>query len=300
MHNHDYELIMALAEGSLDPAAEASARAEIEVCPECAQDLELQVVGFEALQALPPAGLTELEAARLHRDLRRDLGITRQEARQPAARSRLPLAALGTAAAVLVAVVLVGPGLNLIGGGDSSSDTTTVVAATDAAAATTAAPALGAGSDEAQEGASSPDSIAAAEVAPAVAPTTAAPATTMVTTTGSVVLETDRFAYFLDDADLEALRDGLAASSFEEDSARSQALRVAGGSIVEEDFGAAEACIELTLSSEDNFLEGFQLARGQYDGREVLLIVYLAEALEESALIAHAADNCEELDRAGP
>ncbi len=300
MHNHDYELIMALAEGSLDPAAEASARAEVEACPECAQDLELQIAGFEALQALPQAGLTELESARLHRDLRRELGITKHEARPPAARSRLPLAALGTAAAVLVAVVLVGPGLNLIGGADSSSDTTSVVAATEAAAATTAAPALGAGTDEAREGLSSPDAVADAEQAPTAAPTTAAPAATIVTTTAPPLLDSDRFAYFMKDVDLEALREEMTSFSFEEDAARSEALRMAGDSILEEDLGAAEACIALTLTSEDNFLEGFQLARTQYDGREVLLIVYLAEDLEESALIAHAADNCEELDRAGP
>jgi hypothetical protein len=290
MHNHDYETIMALAEGSLDPVAAAAARTAIDACPECARDLELQVAGLQALKALPAAGLTEMESARLHRDLRRELGIATPQARQPAARRRMPLAALGTAAAVLVAVVLVGPGLNLIGGAsDSTTDSTVFAAATTAAAQTTAAPeaALAPAEDLTSDG-------AAESQAPVAEATT--------TSAAGGAAESERlYAYFREqNPDLDALRDDLADFGFDENVGRSNALQQADDSILEDDLAAVAACINGTLSSEDTFLEGFQLARGLLDGREVLLVVYLAEDPENSALIAHAADNCEELARAGP
>lgn len=297
MHHHDYELIMALAEGALDPAAAASARAEVESCAHCSQDLELQLEGLGALQGLPRAGLTELESARLLRDLRRELGIAPQQARQPTARRRLPLAALGTAAAVLMAVVLVGPGLNLIGGGDSA-DSPEIAAATTSAAATTAAPTAGADMRAPQEGNSLADELAEAAPVTTSAPTAAAPSTTAI---AQAVVESDLFAYFGEEnPNLEEIRDDLVLNSFDVPALRSQLLRQSDDSIPEEDFGAATACIQLTLTSEDNLTEGFQVARGRIDGREVILIVYLAEVIEESALIAHAADTCEVLERAGP
>jgi len=298
MHNHDYELIMALAEGTLGPAAAASARVEIDACPECAQDLELQIEGLRALQELPTASLTELESARLHRNLRRELGIARPREQQPVARRRLPLAALGTAAAVLVAVVLVGPGLNLIGGADSSDAPDIVAATAEASRATTAAPAVG--QDLFEAGESVTEGAADAAAAPTAAPTTAAPGAT-TTTIEAAVEEAQLQAYFRDEsADLNALREDLADMKFDEGAARSYALRLADDSILADDLTFGEACIAITLSSENDFLEGFQLARGRIDGREVLIVVYLAEDPEEFAVIAHAADNCEVLGRAGP
>lgn len=294
MHNHDYELVMALAEGSLEPAAAASARAEIEACPECAADLELQVEGLRALQALPAAELTELEAARLQRSLREELGLRRPEARRPAPRRRLPLAALGTAAAVLVAVLAVGPGLNLIGGSDSSDTAEFSAATTAAAATTTAAPAAALDMTDSAE---IENGLAGGDPEPAEAPTAEAtfPSTTAVRG------ETRLFAYYGEgDLDLFALRGELEANAFDGSATRSQMLRQADESLTEDDAGAAEACIALTLSSEEDFLEGFQLALGNIGGREVLVVAYLTDSPEESTVVAHAADNCEELGRAGP
>ena len=115
------------------------------------------------------------------------------------------------------------------------------------------------------------------------------------------MVESDLFAYFGEEnPNLEEIRDDLVLNSFDVPALRSQLLRQSDDSIPEEDFGAATACIQLTLTSEDNLTEGFQVARGRIDGREVILIVYLAEVIEESALIAHAADTCEVLERAGP
>jgi hypothetical protein len=195
---------------------------------------------------------------------------------------------------VLVAVVLVGPGLNLIGGADSSDAPAIVAATTEASRATTAAPAVG--QDVLEAGGSATDSAAEAEPAP-----TAAAGVSTTTTVEAAVEEAQLQAYFRDEsADLDALREDLADMEFDEGAARSHALRMADDSILEDDLRFVEACIAVTLNSEDSFLEGFQLARGRFNGREVLLVVYLAEDLEESALIAHAVDSCEELGRAGP
>lgn len=303
MHNHDYELIMALAEGTLDPSAAAAARAKIETCQECAEDLALQLEGLQALQELPVAALTELESARLQRNLRQELGIAKQPEAQSTARRRVPLAALATAAAVLAAVVVVGPGLNLIGGGDAGPGDLPEIgaAATTAAPAITAAPAGDLGVASPNVGGATDDMAGRVSEEAATAPTTAAAAVTTTTTDGLVIEGAESFAFFGDESpDLEALRSELAAAAFDESAVRSNVLRLAGDSILEEDPGAARACVEVTLTSEENFVEGFQVARGLLGGREVLIVVYLAEDLEESELIMHAADNCEELGRAGP
>lgn len=303
MHNHDYELIMALAEGTLDPSAAAAARAKIESCQECAEDLAFQLEGLQALQELPVAALTELESARLHRNLRQELGIAKPPETQSAARRRVPLAALATAAAVLTAVVVVGPGLNLIGGDDAShSDLAEIgAAATTTAPAITAAPAGDLGMASPNVGGATDDMADRVPEEAATAPTTAAAAVTTTATDGLVIEGAEPFAFFGDESpDLEALRSELAAAEFDESAARSNVLRLAGDSILEEDPGAARACVEVTLTSEENFVEGFQVARGLFGEREVLIVVYLAEDLEESELIMHAADNCEELGRAGP
>ncbi len=296
MHKHDHELIMALAESRLEPAAAATARAEVEACPECALDLELQVAGLQALQALPAAGLTELESARLHRNLHRELGIAKPEVLQHATRRRLPLAALGTAAAVLVAVVVIGPGLNLIGGAADSDDTPQIVAATTVTSDDAVARPEGA-LDIAPEAGESFEARDGAETSTTAAPQLASTPTTLV----EPVERAPLYAYFGNEVpDLEAFRAELLDSAFDEEAARSQALRYAADSLLEEDLDDAATCIEVTLSADDGFVEGFPFAQGRLDDREVLYVVYLGESLEATALVVHAADSCEELQRVGP
>ena len=94
--------------------------------------------------------------------------------------------------------------------------------------------------------------------------------------------------------------DSVAATGFDAEASRSQLLRSDDAdSILEEAIEDSEACIVVTITSEENLIEGFQVARGTLEGRDVIYVVYLAEDLTESVLIAHAADNCEELGRAG-
>lgn len=291
MHHHNQDLIMALAEGDLDATAAAAARAEIESCPECAADLELQTLAIDSLAEIPEAELTELEAARLGRDVRRELGIAKatKVVAVPAKQRRpVPVAALATAAAVLVAVVVVAPALNLIGGGgDSSDDGFETAVATTAAAAQAPRAAL-------EE---SPT------LAPADSGSGAADATTLapsLSTTTFVQEGLTGLAYFTEAPDLGALRLQISSTDYDLDESRDLTRAQSLDSVIETDEATVNACISITLSNSDEFIDGFQIARGSYEGREAIFYVFLAEDLENSAIIVQAGDNCEELARAGP
>lgn len=119
MHEHEHDIIMNLAEGSLDPAAAARAEVEISACDECRTDLELQQLALAALHEAPAVYLSASESARLHDRLRREMQIAPAET----ARTWLPVwsrwaaLAAGTAA-VFLAAFLVLP--SLLGGGDDA------------------------------------------------------------------------------------------------------------------------------------------------------------------------------------
>ncbi len=121
-HDHDRDLIMALAEGTLDAPAAARARRSIESCAECAEDLALQESALALFAAAPPVTLTELEAARLGRDLDTALGHDRTAvAAADTSPRRFNWAPVFSIAAVLLALVLVAPQLELLGGGQDDS-----------------------------------------------------------------------------------------------------------------------------------------------------------------------------------
>lgn len=69
MHDHDPDLIAALADGSLDQADEALARTRIDACADCRAEYQGQRAVLEWLRAAPGAEMTDLEKAALHRDL---------------------------------------------------------------------------------------------------------------------------------------------------------------------------------------------------------------------------------------
>jgi len=292
MHQHNQELIMALAEGNLDEAAAASARAEIEACADCSRDLELQTFAIEALDSVPGAHLSEFESAKLRRDIRSELGVFKEEVTfEPTKRQRrFPIAAFGTAAAVLIAVVAIAPRLSLVGGADSA-DTVALEAADSTVAASTLAPSLDGQAGLVQGGEEDNRSTTAAPAS------TAAPATTTSPPPESGV---DLLGYYLENPDLDLLRTRFEAQDFDSESARLFALKDAGAEVPETDVNTVSNCLVVTLSTGDEFIEGFQFARGMIDGREVIFYVYLAEEPAESAVVVQAADNCEELARAGP
>ena len=67
MHEHDPDLIAALADGSLDDETEA--RALIESCDRCLSEYQDQVEVLALLVATPTARMNDLERAALHRDI---------------------------------------------------------------------------------------------------------------------------------------------------------------------------------------------------------------------------------------
>lgn len=124
MHEHDQEIIMALAEGSLDPDSVSRATAEIAGCADCSRELEFQRIALDALGNAPAVYLTAAESAALHDRLHHDLRVIPPSPRpvqSSFAWGRWAGLALGTAA-VFVVAFLVLPNL-FVGGSDDSAET---------------------------------------------------------------------------------------------------------------------------------------------------------------------------------
>ena len=282
-HHHDPEVIAAAAEGRLRDAA---AVAGIAACSECAAELAAQEAALSALGSYPSYELTELEAARIRRAVRSELGIRETVAFEPTPRrSRVPLAALGTAAAVLAAVVIAGPALDLIGGGASDGADPTV-------ATESAADSFGETRRDA-DGGGAMDQAEAPEQGQTQA--TDLTTTTVQASVGGLGDE-DRYAYFLNEATAR-LGEVAAEGDYEEELLKRAALSLTRESVIDRQATEAALCITVTLTNEPNFVDAFQVARGDISGREVVYVVYLAETLEESAVVAHAVDNCEVMGR---
>lgn len=136
MHDHELDLIMALASGSLSGAELEAAEATIAACEGCATELAAQRLALQALHDAPAPALTELEAARMRRALRDELGlvtpapVTRET--RPARFSWQRVSVALSAAAVLVLFIAIVPALDLFGGG--ADDAATVAFATTSAA----------------------------------------------------------------------------------------------------------------------------------------------------------------------
>ncbi len=106
MHEHDLDLIAALAEGSLDD--ESVARALVEECQECREEMLAQERALAFLASIPPAGMTDLERARLHRDARAEIRGHQPATRDPASWYRWAYVAAGLFVVVGLAGVLSG------------------------------------------------------------------------------------------------------------------------------------------------------------------------------------------------
>jgi len=138
MHRHDQDLIMALAEGTISGTAADEARHEIESCQQCRLDLEMQVGARSWLAEARPVEMTEIETARLRRNLDVELAHERSPAAVTPSKSsqrwaKLQWGPIVSVAAVLIAVVLVAPQLDLLGGSDDSADVAATIALTDRA-----------------------------------------------------------------------------------------------------------------------------------------------------------------------
>ncbi len=141
MNHIDPELIASLAGGDLDPEAAASAEREIAADPAAAAELEAQRAALAALRGLPAARLSDAERSMVRASVAGALGLAADWPAAPVPpirRRRMPWPAIGIAAASLVAIVAIVPGLGLLStGGDDGGDmamTTVTLAGDDAPA----------------------------------------------------------------------------------------------------------------------------------------------------------------------
>lgn len=130
MHNHDQDLIAALAEGTLDGAAAAAASADIAGCSTCSADLAAQRTAIVAMAGVSPVALTAAESARLRSAVASAIGIepTPTPVSAPRAR-RTPWGAIAIAAASLAGIVGVVPVIGLLSQGSNDSAAATTFAA---------------------------------------------------------------------------------------------------------------------------------------------------------------------------
>ncbi|MDR9450029.1 MAG: hypothetical protein RI637_02320, partial [Acidimicrobiia bacterium] len=76
MHEHDFELIAAVAEGALSPTEQAAAEATLASCQDCRSDLELQREALAFIRTARPVKMTDLERAMIHRTVLAAVGPT--------------------------------------------------------------------------------------------------------------------------------------------------------------------------------------------------------------------------------
>ena len=296
MHEHDQELIMALAEGDLAEDAAAVARAEIESCDECSADFELQVSAIAMLDQVPPVYLTATESARLHSSLKEELSLATPKPASPrrsVAWSRF-LPAAGVAAALLLVIVSL-PSL-LGGGSDDSSDETVAAPSFEAdATETSAAASLDMERDGTEEMAGG-DNAAAEAAPPAAQATTEAPLLTTTTAAplddvgSGGILGILEFLGPIDQVDTAALLDQIVGEDIDLaaswDSAKS-ADPFFAGCLTESVTTEVSSLYGLPADSEP-FVLGVVVAE---DGEEGVLVAYVP-AIPEETVFAVVSPNC--------
>ncbi len=130
MHEHDFELIAAIAEGELSPTEQAAAEATLASCQDCRSDLELQREALAIMRAARPVKMTDLERAMIHRNVLAAVRpATPTSLSKPSVSWFQRLMPAMAAAAALLVVVGVGSVLvNGAGDADSAAKTTSVAA----------------------------------------------------------------------------------------------------------------------------------------------------------------------------
>ncbi len=154
-HEHDFDVIAAIAEGDLGPAQQQAAEAQLESCQDCRKDLQLQREALVLLRSAPTVNMTDLERAAIRRGVAQHIGpevlTSRLQPKTPWFQRLMPV--MSAAAALLV---VVGVGSVLVNGSnDAGSSSGTTSAAPGDGAETSIAEEMaemsGALSDEAVE-----------------------------------------------------------------------------------------------------------------------------------------------------
>ncbi len=135
MHNHDLDLVAALADGSLPPEQVSPVRDTVSTCGECRAEFDAQRLILEVLAEPEPASLSEWERARLHQ------AIAQLDAPRPKAAWLMWAPRLAVAA---VAVAFVGAfGMVLLNGANDGDGAADSPVAAEEPAETTAASSAG-------------------------------------------------------------------------------------------------------------------------------------------------------------
>lgn len=186
MHNHDPQLVAALAEGTLDRETASAAEAEIASCARCSADLAAQQVALEAVAAAPRPHLSATEADRLYAAVADAVGFSPADvAPSPDQTRRVSWGALAVAAAALTAIVAIVPVLGLLQTGDD--DEAAVTFAAEITADDTEATGAGRNGDAgAAEPAPAADELAVAESS--ASPETTRPAAAGAPTTSTTLV----------------------------------------------------------------------------------------------------------------
>jgi len=148
MHEHDHELIAAIADGAMNQQEQAVAEASLASCEVCSKDLELQREALVALRAAPVVIMTDLEKAELHRRVAAEFTPLDKKSDSKAAvpwfHRLMPVMA---AAAALLVVVGVG---SVLVNGSGSTDTAAVTTAANDTQRTAAEEGLSEATDSAE------------------------------------------------------------------------------------------------------------------------------------------------------
>ncbi len=291
-HAHDRDLIMALASGALRAPEERAARLELASCPECASELAFQEAALSALRAAPAPAMTDLESARLKRDLDTALGHERTVIPSPAQRKRrfnwVPAISI---AAVMLALVLVAPALEFLGAGDGDDAAFETAAAEIDAGSTTGAPAAD-GSDLGTRAAA--EAAPAEELAPVTQEQSSEFATDDAGDTVATASEVTSIDAAVDEADADALQAVLAdvqtvvaGATGREDAGRSLAANGLIASDPGDDRCLDEGIAALVAPADSSYV------LGDFAIDETVYRLTVHQSGADTVVFAHAPSTCE-------
>ena len=108
MHEHQFDLIAAAVDGTASPEETVLAERAVADCEACAEEFRLQTEVLEMLRTAPPAFMTDLERASLHRSLAAETRPTQTGGWYQRYAPRIAAVAAGFAVVGLASVAMLG------------------------------------------------------------------------------------------------------------------------------------------------------------------------------------------------